>query len=434
MIWDPEHECADRAELARLQLERLRAVVARLYARVPFYRQRLAGAGLDPEAISTLEDLRRLPLTGKDDLRRLYPFGLFATDPGEPVELHCSSGTTGTATLVGYTRTDLEVWAEVMARTLAAGGVRPGDLVHNAYGYGLFTGGLGFHYGALRLGARVLPISSGQTSRQVRLLRELGATVLAATPSYALHLAEAVEEAGVGRLPLRVGLLGAEPWSEGMRAEIERRLGLAAVDVYGLSEVIGPGVACECAEGRQGLHINEDHFLAEVVDPDSGEVLPEGETGELVLSTLTKEATPLLRYRTGDLTALTREPCRCGRSFARMARVRGRVDDMLVVRGVNVFPADVEAVLTSFGELAPAYQLIVDRHRALDELEVQVEAREWVTPAAAESLGARVAVAIRDQLGLRAHITVLPPKHLPRSEGKALRVVDRRGLKEGARR
>ncbi|MDR7474699.1 MAG: phenylacetate--CoA ligase [Armatimonadota bacterium] len=434
MIWDPERECADRVSLVQVQLERLRAVLARLAARVPFYRQRLAAALIDADGITALEDLRRLPLTTKDDLRRLYPFGLFATDSDEPVELHCSSGTTGTATLVGYTRRDLEIWSEVMARTLAAGGVRPGDLVHNAYGYGLFTGGLGFHYGALRLGARVLPISSGQTARQVRLLRELGATVLACTPSYALHLAEVVEEAGMGPLSLRVGLLGAEPWSEGMRREIERRLGITAVDVYGLSEIIGPGVACECAEARQGLHINEDHFLAEVVDPASGEVLPDGETGELVLTTLTKEATPLLRYRTGDLTALDRAPCPCGRQLARMARVRGRVDDMLVVRGVNVFPADVEAVLTSLGELAPAYQLIVDRQTTLDELEVQVEAREWLTPAASEGLAMRVAAAIRDQLGLRTRVTVLPPRQLPRSEGKALRVVDRRGLKEGVRR
>jgi len=428
MIWDPEHECADRAALTRLQLQRLRTVTARIYARVPFYRERLDAAEVRPETITTLDDISRLPLTTKADLRRLYPFGLFAVDAGEPVEYHCSSGTTGSSTLVGYTRTDLEIWSEVMARTLAAGGARRGDLMHNAYGYGLFTGGLGFHYGALRLGARVLPVSSGHTARQVRLLRELRATVLACTPSYALHLAEVVEESGEGPLALRAGLLGAEPWSEGMRAEIQERLGIVAVDVYGLSEVMGPGVACECAEVRDGLHINEDHFLAEVVDPDTGAPVDEGQSGELVLTTLTKEASPVLRYRTGDLTALNREPCPCGRRGVRMARVRGRVDDMLVVRGVNVFPADVEAVLTAQRELAPAYQLVVDRQGAMDDLEVQVEARERLDPAAAAGLGTRVAGVIREQLGLRARVTVLPPKQLPRSEGKALRVVDRRAV------
>jgi phenylacetate-CoA ligase len=317
-----------------------------------------------------------------------------------------------------------------MARTLAAGGVRPGDLMHNAYGYGLFTGGLGFHYGALRLGARILPISVGNTTRQVRLLRELGATVLACTPSYALHLAEVAAEEGVGPLALRVGLLGAEPWSEGMRVEIQGRLGITAVDVYGLSEIIGPGVSCECVEGSAGLHINEDHFLPEVVDPSSGEPLPDGTKGELVLTTLTKEATPALRFRTGDVTALNYEPCACGRTTVRMARVCGRVDDMLIVRGVNVFPCDVEAVLTSIPELEPHYQLIVDRRRAMDVLEVQVEARVWLPEGTDAQLSARVAGVIRERLGLGAQVTVLPPKQLPRSEGKALRVVDRRQLQE----
>jgi len=430
MIWEPEHERMDRPALRRLQLERLRTVAARVYARLPFYREMFDARGLHPDAITSLDDLAQLPCTTKSDLRRLYPFGLLAVAPEEPVELHCSSGTTGSSTLVGYTRADLNTWAEVMARTLAAGGVRPGDLMHNAYGYGLFTGGLGFHYGALRLGARILPISAGNTTRQVRLLRELGATVLACTPSYALHLAEVAAEEGVGPLALRVGLLGAEPWSEGMRAEIQRRLGITAVDVYGLSEIIGPGVSCECVEGSAGLHINEDHFLPEVVDPSSGEPLPDGTKGELVLTTLTKEATPALRFRTGDITALNHEPCACGRTLVRMARVCGRVDDMLIVRGVNVFPCDVEAVLTSIPELEPHYQLIVDRRRAMDVLEVQVEARAWFPQGAHAQLSARVAGVIRERLGLGAQVTVLPPKQLPRSEGKALRVLDRRQLQE----
>ncbi len=430
MIWEPERERMDRPALRRLQLERLRTVAARVYARLPFYREMFDARGLHPDAITSLDDLARLPCTTKSDLRRLYPFGLLAVAPEEPVELHCSSGTTGSSTLVGYTRADLNTWAEVMARTLAAGGVRPGDLMHNAYGYGLFTGGLGFHYGALRLGARILPISVGNTTRQVRLLRELGATVLACTPSYALHLAEVAAEEGVGPLALRVGLLGAEPWSEGMRAEIQRRLGITAVDVYGLSEIIGPGVSSECVEGSAGLHINEDHFLPEVVDPSSGEPLPEGTKGELVLTTLTKEATPALRFRTGDITALNCEPCACGRTLVRMARVCGRVDDMLIVRGVNIFPCDVEAVLTSIPELEPHYQLIVDRRRAMDVLEVQVEARAWLPEGADAQLSARVAGVIRERLGLGAQVTVLPPKRLPRSEGKALRVLDRRQLQE----
>lgn len=432
MIWNPDYEQIARPALRRLQLERLRAVLARVSARVPFYRERFAAPGLRPEAITSLDDLSQLPFTTKSDLRRLYPFGLFAVAPDESVELHCSSGTTGSSTLVGYTRADLDTWSEVMARTLAAGGVRPGDLLQNAYGYGLFTGGLGFHYGALRLGARVLPISAGNTARQVRLLRDLGATVLACTPSYALHLAEvaAEEGAGAGPLALRVGLLGAEPWSEGMRAEIQRRLGISAVDVYGLSEIIGPGVSCECVEGSAGLHINEDHFLPEVVDPHSGEPLPDETKGELVLTTLTKEATPLLRFRTGDITALNHEPCACGRTTVRMARVSGRVDDMLIVRGVNIFPCDVEAVLTSIPELEPHYQLIVDRRRAMDVLEVRVEARAWLPAGGDAQLSARVADIIRERLGLGAEVAVLPPKQLPRSEGKALRVLDRRQLQE----
>ncbi|MDR7483292.1 MAG: phenylacetate--CoA ligase [Armatimonadota bacterium] len=425
VLWDPAAEAAPRGELVRLQDQRLRQVVARVWARVPFYRERLAAAGLTPEEVRGIADLPRLPFTTKADLRRLYPFGHFACPPEEVVELHCSSGTTGYPTATGYTRADLDVWAEVMARSLTAAGVRPGDLIQNAYGYGLFTGGLGFHYGALRLGARVLPTSTGNTARQVRLLREFGATALACTPSYALHLAEVVEESTGGPLRLRCGLFGAEPWCEETRAEIERRLGLRAADFYGLSEVIGPGVAAEC-EARAGLHVHEDHFLPEVIDPATGTPLPPGQRGELVLTTLTREATPLLRYRTGDIAALVPEPCVCGRTHVRMTRVAGRIDDMLVIRGVNVFPSEVETVLGSLPDLAPQYQLVVDRARGLDVLEVQVEARADTSPAHYRALAERLRQALRDALGLAAAVTVLPPRQLPRSDGKAVRVVDRR--------
>ncbi len=428
MIWNPAAETARREDLARWQDQRLREVVARAYRAVPFYRARLDAAGLRPNDIRGTGDLSRVPLTTKDDLRRLYPFGLFARPRDEVIELHCSSGTTGYPTAAGYTRADLETWGEVMARTLASVGARQGDVVQNAYGYGLFTGGLGFHYGAQRLGATVLPASTGNTGRQVRLLREFGATVLCSTPSYALHLAEAIEEAGDDPTTLRCGAFGAEPWCEGTRREIERRLGVRASDCYGLSEIVGPGVAVEC-EARQGLHVHEDHFFPEVIDSASGTPLPAGEQGELVLTTLTKEATPLLRYRTGDVTALAPEPCRCGRTLVRMARVSGRIDDMLIIRGVNVFPSEIETVLMRIPELAPHYRLVIDREHALDVLEVQVERRGGGVRDGA--LKEHVHRALRGELGLSALVTVLPPRGLPRSEGKAIRVVDRRGRRVG---
>jgi phenylacetate-CoA ligase len=430
MIWNPQAETLPHVELERLQARRLAELVERLVHRSPFYRERLQASGVKPEDVQNLDDLRRLPFTTKADVRAGYPFGLFTVPQDQVLELHCSSGTTGSPILVGYTRADLDLWGEVMARVMGCAGVGPGDRVHNAYGYGLFTGGLGFHYGAMRVGATVLPISSGNTARQVKLMSDLACTVLCCTPSYALRIAEVMEESGVRPQALRVGIFGAEPWSEGMRQEIQARLGLTAVDIYGLSEVIGPGVACECQEAKDGLHVNEDHFLVEVVDPRTGEPLSEGERGELVFTTLTREATPVLRYRTGDLSSLYRAPCRCGRTLVRMARVTGRVDDMLIIRGVNVFPSDVENVLTSFRELEPQYQIVVDRERSLDVLEVRVEAREgFYREESVRELEQRVAARLREGLGVSARVTVLHPKELPRTEvGKAVRVVDRRNL------
>jgi phenylacetate-CoA ligase len=425
VIWAPEVEAAGRPALRDLQDRRLRTTVARLYRTVPFYWARFEAAGLHPGEIRGVEDLGRIPFTTKDDLRRAYPFGLLACAPEEVAEFHCSSGTTGTPTAAAYTRNDSEVWGETMARCLASAGVRPGDIVQNAFGYGLFTGGLGFHYGAQRLGAAVLPASSGNTARQARLLHEFAVTVLCCTPSYALHLAEALEASHGRPSVLRCGAFGAEPWCEGIRAEIEHRLGIRAFDVYGLSEVIGPGVAAEC-EAKCGLHVQEDHFFPEVVDPATGSPLPPGRDGELVLTALTKEAAPVLRYRTGDVSSLDPEPCACGRTLVRMARVAGRIDDMLIVRGVNVFPSDIETVLLRIPDFVPHYQLVVDRPRALDVLEVRVESRNAAPAEATAALARRAERALRADLGLSATVAVLPPGRIPRSEGKALRVIDRR--------
>jgi phenylacetate-CoA ligase len=368
----------------------------------------------------------RLPFTEKADLRDHYPFGLFAVPREQVIRLHASSGTRGKPTVVGYTAHDLDVWAAVMARCLVAGGARPGMVLHNAYGYGLFTGGLGFHDGGARLGCTVLPISGGLTQRQVLLLQDLGGEVLCCTPSYALNLAHAMRELGVDprRLSLKLGFFGAEPWTEAMRAAIEQELSLTAINVYGLSEIVGPGVACECIEVRDGAHIQEDHFLAEVIDPATGVPLPPGVEGELVLTTLTKEALPMLRYCTGDLTALDPAPCACGRTTARMARVRGRRDDMLIIRGVNLYPSEVERILLGVGDVAPHYQLVVERPGALDELTVRCEpAHAAVDPAA---LAARVQHALHAETGLTVAVQVLAVGAVPRSEGKAVRVVDRR--------
>ncbi len=438
MIWNPAAECMPRPERERLVLERLRDRVGWARERVAFYREAFAAARVSPADLRSLEDLARLPFTAKVHLREHYPWGLFAVPRGELRRIHASSGTRGKPTVVGYTRADLAVWREVMARSLALGGARPGDTIQVAYGYGLFTGGLGFHDGAEHMGCTVVPVSSGNTLRQILLLEDFRPRGLACTPSFALHIADAMAEAGrdpqgVG---LAYGLFGAEPWTDAMRRELESRFGIVATDFYGLSEVIGPGVAAECAEARQGLHVSEDHFWPEVVDPQSGEPLPFGKEGELVLTSLTKEALPVLRYRTGDVTTLDPEPCRCGRTTVRMARVKGRTDDMLVIKGVNVYPSQVEEALLTLPELAPHYQLVVDRTQAFPTLAVHVEPTEAVIAAwgsfeaegaAATALRARVAERLRAHVGLHPDIALVPPRTIPRSEGKAVRVVERRG-------
>ena len=427
MIWNLESETMPRERLAALQVDRLRATIATLLRAVPPQRERLRAAGVDsPDAVRSLADLRRLPFTTKADLREQYPFGLFAVPREQLVRIHASSGTRGKPTIVGYTANDMAVWNEVMARCLTLHGVRRGMVVHNAYGYGLFTGGLGVHQSAELIGCTVIPVSGGFTQRQITLLQDLGGEVLGATPSYALNLAQALREQGVdpATLKLKIGVFGAEPWTEEMRAELERQLGLRAMNLYGLSEIVGPGVAAECAEVRQGLHVQEDHFLAEIVDLHSGEPLPPGHEGELVLTTLTKEALPLVRYRTGDVSTLDDTPCGCGRTLARMARVRGRYDDMLIIRGVNLYPSEVERILLSVADVAPHYQLVVDRPGALDELTVLCEPADSAVDR--DALGARVAHALHAETGITVGVQVLAPGEVPRSEGKAVRVVDRR--------
>jgi phenylacetate-CoA ligase len=399
---------------------------------VPFYRDKLAEADITPDSIHSLDDLARVPFTTKQHLRDHYPFGLLAVPLEQVVRIHASSGTTGKLTVVGYTRADLELWSHMMARALAAAGVTATDMVHNAYGYGLFTGGLGFHDGATRIGAAAIPVSGGNTTRQVQLMQDFGSTVLCCTPSYALLIAETAIAEGIdlAALRLKVGLFGAEPWSEQMRAAIEARLGLRALDHYGLSEVLGPGVASECLH-QYGLHINEDHFIPEIIDPATGERLPDGAVGELVFTCVTKEALPLLRYRTHDRTRLLREPCACGRTTVRMAKVLGRTDDMLIVRGVNVFPSQIETALLQVGEVAPHYQIVVDRQQTrLDELNVLVEAPAEVVVDARrlQQLERRLTASVARMLGITCRVQVVGPQQLPRSEGKAVRVVDKRQM------
>ena len=431
MIRDVEWETLPREALEAVQLKRLQALVNRVYHLVPFYRRKMDEMGLKPEDVRALSDLKRLPFTTKQDIRDNYPFGMFAVPLEQIVRIHASSGTTGKPTPVAYTQRDLDNWAELMARTLAAGGAHRGDIVHVAYGYGLFTGGLGAHYGAERLGAAVIPVSGGQTKRQIMLIQDFGPTVICCTPSFALYLAETGEEAGVNfkDLKLRVGFFGAEPWTEAMRLEVEARLHLDAIDIYGLSEVMGPGVSTECLEAKDGLHIFEDHFLPEILNPATLEPLPPGETGELVFTTLTKEAFPVLRYRTRDITSLNYAPCRCGRTIARMRRVTGRSDDMLIIRGVNVFPSQIESVLMETKGLAPHYQLIVDREGQLDTLEVQVEVDEATFSDEVKQLQAlaqNIQRQIKDYFTVSVKVKLVEPRTIPRSEGKAQRVIDRR--------
>lgn len=433
MIYDMEYETLPREALEAIQLRRLQDTLQRVYATVPFYKKRFDEVGFKPSELKTLEDLRRVPFTTKQDLRDNYPYGLFAVPMENVVRIHASSGTTGKPTVVGYTARDIQTWATLMARSLAAAGATRGDIIHNAYGYGLFTGGLGVHYGAEKLGASVIPISGGNTKRQIMIMKDFGATILTCTPSYALHLAEVAQEMGVDfkDLKFKAGLFGAEPWSERMREEIEKKLHLDAVDIYGLSEVIGPGVAVECLEAKAGLHIFEDHFIAEIIDPATGEVLPPGSVGELVFTSITKEAFPVIRYRTRDITSLNPEPCVCGRTFVRMNRVSGRSDDMLIIRGVNVFPSQIESVLMEIQGVEPHYQLIVDREGNLDMLTVLVEVGESAFSdkvKTLQDLEKMITKNIKEYLGISAKVKLVEPKTIARSEGKAVRVIDNRKI------
>ena len=426
-MFDRAAECMPRSELLALQLARLKSTLERAYNKVPHYKKKFDAAKVKPGDLKTLADLARFPFTVKTDLRDNYPFGMFAVPRDQLLRLHASSGTTGKPTVVGYTKADLNMWADLMARCLASMGAKPGDIVHNAYGYGLFTGGLGAHYGAERLGCTVVPMSGGGTERQVTLMQDFGATILCATPSYALNIAEVADGMGIDirKLPLRTGIFGAEPWTDAMRRDIEARLGIKAVDIYGLSEIMGPGVACECHVVQNGLHGWEDHFLFEVIDPDTMQPKPMGEAGELVITTLTKEALPMLRYRTRDITRLSDEPCACGRSHVRILRVTGRNDDMLIIRGVNVYPSQVEAVLVGFPGLAPHYQIILTREGALDAMTVEVEQ-------APDFAGDRkhkaeeVVHHIKSLIGVTCKVVLKASGEVPRSQGKAVRVVDQR--------
>ncbi|MCC6047928.1 MAG: phenylacetate--CoA ligase [Thermodesulfobacterium sp.] len=433
MYWNKEAETMPREELQKLQLQRLREVVKYAYERVPFYRKRFEAAGIKPEDIRSLEDLKYIPFTSKADLREVYPFGLFAVPLSEIVEIHSSSGTTGKPVVAGYTRRDLEVWGEVMARSLTMIGVTSQDVIQIAYGYGLFTGGLGFHYGALKIGATIVPASAGNTRRQITLMQDFGTTVLACTPSYALYLAEyARDEMGIdpSTLKLRVGSFGAEMWTEEMRREIEKRFGIKAYNVYGLTEIIGPGVAHECEE-QKGLHIWEDHFLPEIIDPETGEWVEEGKEGELVLTTLTKEGVPMIRFRTRDITSFVPGECPCGRTGRRIERIKGRTDDMIKVRGVMLFPYQIEQCILEVQGVEPHYQIILTRPHHLDEIEVQVEmGKETFSDEvrAIEELRRRLEKKIEETVGIRVKVTLVEPKSLPRSEGKAKRVIDKRNL------
>jgi len=432
MIWNPQRECADRQQMQELQASALQAMIRRIYNHVPFYRNRLMALGIEPGDIRSVEQLKLLPFTTKTDLRNNYPFGLFTLPQSEVVRIHASSGTTGKPTVVGYSRADIELWAEVVARSLTMAGIHNGDTIQIAYGYGPFTGGLGLHYGAEKIGATVIPISTGNTKKQLQFMTDFRASVLACTPSYAAHLGESILKEGIspGDVRLRIGVFGAEPWTGEMRREIEKLLHIKAYDIYGLSEVIGPGVSMEC-ECQCGNHVFEDHFIPEIIDPETLEVLPDGELGELVFTTVSKEAMPLLRYRTRDLTRLHRTKCDCGRTLVRMEKCLGRTDDMLIIRGVNVFPSQVESVLMEMAETTPHYQLIVRREHNLDTLEIRVEVdqQNWSDSIRElEGIRRRIDNNIRSLLGISATIRLVEPYSIARSEGKAQRIIDERHL------
>jgi len=432
MIWNEKIECASREEMRSIQLKRLKDTVQRIYHAVPSYRKKMQELGLTPHDIQSVDDLNKLPFTTKTDLRDNYPFGLFTVPMSEIVRLHASSGTTGKPTVVGYTRKDIQMWSEAVTRSLCMAGVHRNDIVQIAYGYGLFTGGLGLHYGTENLGASVIPISGGNTTKQIQLMEDFGSSVLCCTPSYALNIAEVLKEQGVDphSLKLRVGIFGAEPWTEGMRREIEAKLGLKAIDIYGLSEIVGPGVSCEC-EYQCGMHINEDHFLPEIIDPETLEPVPAGEMGELVFTTITKEGIPLIRYRTRDLTRLIYDKCQCGRTLVRMHKCKGRSDDMLIIRGVNVFPSQIETVLLQISEVEPHYLLIIEREGTLDSVTLMVEVQEQFFSDEVkklQELRMKITRQLESLLGISVNVKLVEPKTIERTAGKAQRVIDKRSL------
>jgi phenylacetate-CoA ligase len=430
LYWNKSRECMPREEMQKLQSKRLVKLVKNIYHNVPHYRAKMQEIGLEPGDIKGTEDLSKLPFTCKQDLRDTYPYGMFAVPLSEIIRIHASSGTTGKQTVVGYTRKDIDTWAEVMARTLVSAGATKNSVIQVAYGYGLFTGGLGAHYGAERIGSSVIPVSGGNTKRQMQIMKDFGTTLLACTPSYALYLAEELEEAGMKpeQLRLEAGVFGAEPWTTSMREEIEKRLQILAIDIYGLSEIIGPGVATECP-CKCGLHIQEDHFIPEIIDPETLEVLPPGSKGELVFTTITKQGLPLIRYRTRDISSLEYDRCECGRTLVRMSKVTGRTDDMLIIRGVNVFPSQIESVLLEMGETSPHYKIIVDRIGNLDVLEVWVEMTQDMFSDEVkriEEIERKIRREIENTLGISVTVKLTEPKSIERSEGKAKRVVDKR--------
>jgi phenylacetate-CoA ligase len=430
--WNSTYECMSRDKMTEVQTKRLIDTVKKVYQNVPFYRSKMQKAGIEPRDIKSLEDLKKLPFTRKQDLRDTYPYGMFAVPMSEIVRIHASSGTTGKQTVVGYTRKDLDTWAEVVARSLYSASANKESIVQVAYGYGLFTGGLGIHYGVEKIGASVIPVSGGNTKRQLQIMKDFGTTILACTPSYALYLAEEMEEMGIDRseLRLKAGIFGAEPWSSNMRKKIEANLGITAMDIYGLSEIIGPGVSIDCP-CKCGLHVQEDHFIPEIINPETEEILPPGTNGELVFTTITKEGLPLVRYRTHDISSLNYEKCQCGRTLVRMSKVTGRSDDMLIIRGVNVFPSQIEHVLLEVGETAPYYLLIVDRVDNLDTLEICVEMSQNMfldEIKKVEDLEKKIRKEVESTLGISANVRLVEPKTLERSEGKANRVVDKRKI------